>query len=345
MKIGPFFRTSLVLLVANLILLSGVLYGFEAALRWKNSAERNLAKSGSANENTWGHPVEVNSLGFREREFALEKPAGVIRIMVLGDSITWGAGLAYHERYSAQIEQMLKTRFPQRSFEVLNFGIVGGPTVKEAQILEEHFSKVQPDLIVVGFCLNDPQQRGQDYSVEQADFRRQYKSLLLFRWTLDRYGLREIGKLWSEALHGMARASGQIPSWEVALDRSYQEDSRDWKEFVEALARIKKVSDDAKLPAPILSIMNQGTSNTEPTDYSNPDYFLKLYLKWYNQTEQVAASLGFRVIRHEPEIIQELSDEPLAVNPYDGHPSANLNQIYARKIAQQVAELIESGQL
>ena len=43
---------------------------------------------------TWGHRVSDNSLGFREREFALPKPPGVCRVMVLGDSFTWGAGLA-----------------------------------------------------------------------------------------------------------------------------------------------------------------------------------------------------------------------------------------------------------
>src|SRR5437867_523487 len=53
---------------------------------------------------TWGHLVENNKYGFREREVKTPKPSDVYRVMVLGDSLTWGAGLDVEERYTAIAE-------------------------------------------------------------------------------------------------------------------------------------------------------------------------------------------------------------------------------------------------
>jgi len=49
---------------------------------------------------TWSHSVVNNALGFREREVRIPKPPSLFRVMVLGDSLTWGAGLATDQRYS-----------------------------------------------------------------------------------------------------------------------------------------------------------------------------------------------------------------------------------------------------
>ena len=42
---------------------------------------------------TYGVPVEMNSLGYRNAELEIPKREGLRRIVVLGDSFTWGVGL------------------------------------------------------------------------------------------------------------------------------------------------------------------------------------------------------------------------------------------------------------
>ena len=42
---------------------------------------------------TYGKPVSHNAEGFRDRAYAIPKPPGTYRILVLGDSFTWGVGL------------------------------------------------------------------------------------------------------------------------------------------------------------------------------------------------------------------------------------------------------------
>src|SRR5262245_36014013 len=43
--------------------------------------------------------VRINSTGQRDREFPLAKPAGTYRVVVLGDSFTFGHGVAADETY------------------------------------------------------------------------------------------------------------------------------------------------------------------------------------------------------------------------------------------------------
>ena len=57
-----------------------------------------------------GHqPVHINSQGTRGPEFQIEKPAGTFRILSLGDSRTFGWGLAEEETYSRRVERLLQT--------------------------------------------------------------------------------------------------------------------------------------------------------------------------------------------------------------------------------------------
>ena len=68
--------------------------------------------------------VTLNELGYREREFELEKPPGVYRIAVVGDSFAYGQGLPVEERFSNLLEAKLNSRGEQ-SYEVLNFSVPG----------------------------------------------------------------------------------------------------------------------------------------------------------------------------------------------------------------------------
>src|SRR5262245_41844844 len=111
-------RPALILLI-NAVILLPIIYGFEFVLE-RNDPRKSLPPNGMVNGKliTWGHAVENNRFGFRERDFVTPKPAGVFRIMVLGDSLTWGAGLAPEERYTNLLEKSLSEKFPQKKIEV-----------------------------------------------------------------------------------------------------------------------------------------------------------------------------------------------------------------------------------
>jgi len=112
----------------------------------------------AANYDGWfaGVPAHTNSLGFRDtREYSLQKAAGTFRILVLGDSVTFGHGAVYETSYPYVLEQRLRDWRPDVKWEVWNLGVPGYNTAQELAYLNEVGGRYQPDLVIVGFFLND----------------------------------------------------------------------------------------------------------------------------------------------------------------------------------------------
>ena len=101
-----------------------------------------------------GVPVHTNSLGFRAtRDYDLRKSPNTFRILVLGDSVTFGHG-AVHD-YPSLLEAMLKQWKPDTDWQVWNLGVPGYNTSQELAQLRELGPAYQPDLVIVGFFIND----------------------------------------------------------------------------------------------------------------------------------------------------------------------------------------------
>jgi hypothetical protein len=112
----------------------------------------------ASNYDGWfaGVPAHTNSLGFRDtREYALAKAPGTFRILVLGDSVTFGHGALYETSYPYLLEQRLREWRPDVKWEVWNLGIPGYNTAQELAYLNEVGPRYAPDLVVVGFFPND----------------------------------------------------------------------------------------------------------------------------------------------------------------------------------------------
>ena len=102
--------------------------------------------------------VVINSQGLRERELPVARPAGTRRILCLGDSVTFGHWVEAEQAFPRQLEQALAGRIGN-PVQVINAGVPGYSTFQELKWLEEKGWDYQPDLIVVGFVLNDVVER------------------------------------------------------------------------------------------------------------------------------------------------------------------------------------------
>jgi hypothetical protein len=95
-----------------------------------------------------------NSLGYRDYEHSIEKPEGIFRIVVLGDSI--GVGLyveRWEDTFPAALEDLLTKDGLQ--VEVINLSVIGYNTQQEVETLKERGLRYEPDLVVLAYCLND----------------------------------------------------------------------------------------------------------------------------------------------------------------------------------------------
>jgi len=103
-----------------------------------------------------GVPVKINSLGLRDnREYSLEKAPGTVRLLVLGDSVTFGHGSVYEHTYPALLEQKLHAWRPDVDWQVWNAAVPGYNTSQELAQLLEVGPRFQPDVVIVGFFEND----------------------------------------------------------------------------------------------------------------------------------------------------------------------------------------------
>ncbi len=255
--------------------------------------------------------------------------------MVLGDSLTFGDGVDEPERFTNILEGLLKKKFPKRQIEVLNFGVCGGSIREEWNILETNKNRVKPDLIVLGFCLNDPQPGLMDYSPERYALREKYKP---FKKILRSLEMPHLAQTLGNSLEKIGEKMGRVPTWWQFLDRSYDPQSVDWKDFENKLVGIRSVSDQEGLPQPIFALLTQGVYTERPTDYKNTDEMTRLYSKWYDQAEMAAKKAGFRTIDFRASVIEQLPSTILAINKIDAHAPPALHALYAEGLFNLIGE-------
>ncbi len=93
--------------------------------------------------------LNSNSKGIRgETEYSYEKSRRT-RILILGDSFTFGDGVSDDETYAAQLQQMLP------EVEVINFGVHGYGHDQMLLYWKQEGVRYRPDILILGFIPED----------------------------------------------------------------------------------------------------------------------------------------------------------------------------------------------
>lgn len=93
--------------------------------------------------------VAYNSKGWRDLEHSIEKPEGVFRILVLGDSFMEANSVKLDDTFHRQIEEF--ARVAGTNVEVINMGVAGYGTLQEYLVFQDVGYLYEPDLVLVGF--------------------------------------------------------------------------------------------------------------------------------------------------------------------------------------------------
>ena len=180
----------------------------------------------------------TNSANFRGKEYDFQKPSHTYRILLLGDSVAFGRHLNAEDLLSTILEDSLGKECPEKSFEVLNMGVEGYNTLQELELLKAKGLKYHPDLLIVYYCFNDPNQR--EYYFKKNFINRHS---VLARYVLYRFKKR---------MAKMDRQKRGIKSIPDDFRYLYQECPDCWKVTKSALIEMADLAQQEEIPMVLL---------------------------------------------------------------------------------------------
>lgn len=271
---------------------------------WK---KRDVKIPGAFEAFYWHDILHVhNKSGMRRTEPFPPKSDHQFRIMIVGDSLTYGYGVREEETYPRQIEAALKTNF---NVEVLNLGVNGKQSKEILEVVRKYTQTLQPDLIIYGVCLND------FLPAHVAD----YQNNMAYRFPMPE-AIKEIlsertflGRLVSDAYNNILMKLGLRNDF-------FRDILKDFNHYQTRFARdVKEMNDfalDRGLPSMVAMVLNQ---------------FPELHSKGYQiamAAEKHLSNAGMEVIPTE-EYYKKYDKQLMVVSPWEGHPNAKAHKIFA----------------
>src|ERR1043165_8053922 len=277
---------------------------------WFNGLTRFYKYKPNTEGRTYGHPFHVNRWGFRGHDFedrTHPETKNSFRIMVLGDSNTAGIGIPEEDRYTELVERELRGRYPSRRIEVINLGVQGFETVQEVKMLEYMGKIVQPNLVILGFSLNDPNIHYSYYLKKKFPMPEAARGLLEHLLTF-----RQVELLYDPVF----RMVNGLPTHQKEVMEAYKQDTDDWTIFVVSVQRISAWVREHTGSAPIVIFLADAQTAKREGRYS--------------QVRTVFEQSGF--------IWSEMMDgaryEP--VSRFEGHPNEATHRFFAQALIRTI---------
>ncbi len=288
--------------------------------------------------------VSVNSFGLRGPEISMDKPDGITRIAVLGDSWAFGWGVNQDEVVTAVLEKRLNES-SDRKFEVINFSLYGYSLQQEEAVLAGKVLAFEPDFVIFAFNINDleglrlvPQNKGLNRDKKKGGDGMQKRDMpfkrRLFKAVreIEKFGNQHshLFRLIDNALRGLAiYLHFENPGKQLHYERFYKADTREFQFLENAYRRIRKIADKEKVKVCIIYFpwMNELTQN-------NP------YIESFEKVKKVAEQEGFLTMNLFPYYRgQDVSE--LRISNIDGHPTALGHEIAADAIKGFILQNLE----
>jgi hypothetical protein len=119
---------------------------FDPVLGW--SLRPNVSYRSVDHQTGLDYLIKTNSLGLRDREFPRDELAGRRRILLIGDSVTFGTGVDADWRFSDFMQRALGD-----DVTVINAGVPGWGNDQELLYYETTACKFKPDIVVLTFTM------------------------------------------------------------------------------------------------------------------------------------------------------------------------------------------------
>jgi len=137
----------------------------------------------------------VNAEGLRGEALRAPHPTRK-RMLFIGDSYTFGWGVEDHQTYPEQVEALLRQSLVSLDVEALNLRVPGFNTLQEYELLNVQIDAYHPDLVVLGYVMND---------ANGLDLEAMFRGNPFYLWTALRYVL-------SQRLFALPRRHDESPA-------------------------------------------------------------------------------------------------------------------------------------
>ena len=267
----------------------------------------------------------TNSQGFRGVEFSIRKPAGTVRFVFLGDSVTFGEGVKDGDTFVERLRSLVASRglYPGRHVEALNLGVGGFNTVQEAALLRQFGLVLSPDRVFVAYCLNDAERLLYRQAEGGAWERRHRPEDIGLPEVPALIGVLKLTRLGWLAWHRPALTKRTVEHYRLL----YRDGSPGWARTREALGEISRLCREREVPVAVLVF---------PVFFNLGSGYPFLHI--HRQVCAAAEDLGMDCIDLLPAFAGSSGPE-LWVHPSDQHP----NEIAHLRVAERLVEFLESA--
>lgn len=197
---------------------------------------------------TFGIPFQTNELGFRDQPITPKTPT-LFRILCVGDSVTFGTGVANEETFPNVLEVMLQDfAQPGVTVDVINMGVSAYNARNIRGQIEEYLPVLQPDVVVYVFVendLDDSVSAGQNGQLIAWDPTQSFEVPFVGddfagMWLIRRQGStnKSILSRLSNAFDNQLEEICKLPP--PLILGSHPEPTRRWKKFEQELDRMKQ---------------------------------------------------------------------------------------------------------
>jgi hypothetical protein len=102
-----------------------------------------------------GAVLRTNARGLRSPEVPLEAPPGTLTILGLGASNMFGRGVGDDDLYTLHLERLLRERYPQRGWRVVNTAVPSYNVVQKVETLKRVGLAHGPDFVLLHVASNN----------------------------------------------------------------------------------------------------------------------------------------------------------------------------------------------
>ncbi|MEJ2086377.1 MAG: SGNH/GDSL hydrolase family protein, partial [Acidobacteriota bacterium] len=260
----------------------------------------------------------------REGKIAVTPKRTSHRIVVLGDSFTWGDGVEAEEAYPAVLQDLLEQR-AELDVEVINWSRPGWNTGRELKSVQPQLPVLDPDLLIIGYCLNDAEPSNRGRLIELRQVMRTAQRQPSDRATVWLYTNTRIGNLVYNFFE-YRRLRKAVTDY---YQRLYEPERSGWARTCQAFALFNQISKEQQIPVLLVILPIFDSELDHRYAYHN------LHLR----VAEAATNAGLDVLDLLPSY-KGLDGRDLALVPYsNAHPSPLAHRIAAESIYKRLDEL------